>query len=508
MTNSKPIHPANIRYTPPPPRDDIYEVDPIDQIIEIERLTKQIKTNAAHMSKQEARLVFDLYNDTQRLRIKMGNRLSKVMNIGAERLVLDWFIKQIHVLERQLALGLDHYSKNHEVGRWIRSQVGVGPVIAAGLLAYIDIDKAPYANSIWRYAGLDPSVIWKGQDYWSKALGEVFEGGEISSKKDTDWIGPLLLAIEEVDSSGSDLPSVLESIFGHARSNTHAIELSIIDLPPPEDDEMAITHTMVTDSILEGGDWMGEAHQIAQSDHGGPVLRLIYDAVGNIPTDPDPTSIIGNDIPVIEEGLGYKLPRAIGEFIINSGPAGVTKQELSRRMSMRPWNPTLKVLAYKLGMSFAKVQNKEGAQYGRLLKERKVIEWDRNVSGEMIEEANRVVASGVKHTSPAYVWGSGQVTKEEAEVARWKFSEGEYAYVPNLVGVGEGQPMIPPGRINMRAQRWAVKMFLSHLHHVMYEVANGEPPARPYAIDVLGHRDYIAPYGWPMVSVGVSDDDN
>ena len=38
---------------------------------------------------------------------------------------------------------------------------GVGPVIAAGLLAHIDITRANTAGSIWRFAGLDPTSEWK-----------------------------------------------------------------------------------------------------------------------------------------------------------------------------------------------------------------------------------------------------------------------------------------------------------------------------------------------------------
>ncbi len=44
------------------------------------------------------------------------------------------------------------------------SVVGIGPVIAAGLLAHIDITKAPTVGHIWRFAGLDPTLKWeKGQ---------------------------------------------------------------------------------------------------------------------------------------------------------------------------------------------------------------------------------------------------------------------------------------------------------------------------------------------------------
>lgn len=38
---------------------------------------------------------------------------------------------------------------------------GVGPVMAAALVAFIDIEKAPTVGHIWRFAGLDPSQKWE-----------------------------------------------------------------------------------------------------------------------------------------------------------------------------------------------------------------------------------------------------------------------------------------------------------------------------------------------------------
>ena len=42
---------------------------------------------------------------------------------------------------------------------------------------------------------------------------------------------------------------------------------------------------------------------------------------------------------------------------------------------------------------------------------------------------------------------------------------------------------LPDGRVHLRAQRYALKLFLSHLHHVMYVYHYGEIPPKPYVID-------------------------
>jgi hypothetical protein len=70
----------------------------------------------------------------------------------------------MHDLEEQIADALGAYAKAHRPGRWALGITGIGPIITAGLLAHIDIEKAPTVGHIWRFAGLDPSVRWeKGQ---------------------------------------------------------------------------------------------------------------------------------------------------------------------------------------------------------------------------------------------------------------------------------------------------------------------------------------------------------
>jgi hypothetical protein len=57
---------------------------------------------------------------------------------------------------------------------------------------------------------------------------------------------------------------------------------------------------------------------------------------------------------------------------------------------------------------------------------------------------------------------------------------------------------LSPAHLEARAERYAVKMFLAHLHHVMHECELGVPPPKPYVITHLGHAHIIAPPNWPM----------
>jgi hypothetical protein len=64
------------------------------------------------------------------------------------------------------------YAQSKVMGRWLMGVYGIGPIIASGLLAHIDIRKAPTVGHIWAFAGLDPTKKWlpKTRRPWNAEL--------------------------------------------------------------------------------------------------------------------------------------------------------------------------------------------------------------------------------------------------------------------------------------------------------------------------------------------------
>jgi hypothetical protein len=112
-----------------------------------------------------------------------------------------------------------------------------------------------------------------------------------------------------------------------------------------------------------------------------------------------------------------------------------------------------------------KFSNEEACFYGKLYRERKKYEVDRNDSGGNAARAAELLP---------------------------KFNKNTEAYGHLLTG------KLPPAQIDARARRWAVKLFLSHLHDVWWEMDTGEKPPKPYVMDHLGHAHMIVPPNWPM----------
>jgi hypothetical protein len=146
-------------------------------------------------------------------------------------------------------------------------------------------------------------------------------------------------------------------------------------------------------------------------------------------------------------------------------PIKLTASSLSAAAAKRPWCARLKCVLWNLGECFVKTANRDGAFYGPIYQDRKLLEQQKNDAGEYKDQAARALAEK----------NFGKAT----EARKW-YEKG----------------LLPPAHIHARAKRYAVKLFLAHWHWVAYESRYGEPPPKPYVIEHLGHAHILAPPGW------------
>lgn len=125
----------------------------------VEKLSRDLRVASATLTNDEARFLVDAYYTMQADRIRANNQVRQMDTEPHD--VLGWLATQSTILEKSVHAALDVYSAAHSVGARMRTVRGVGPVIAAGLLAHIDITRAPTAGAIWRFAGLNPDLEWK-----------------------------------------------------------------------------------------------------------------------------------------------------------------------------------------------------------------------------------------------------------------------------------------------------------------------------------------------------------
>ena len=329
------------------------------------RLSKDVRLTSRELSRDEARGLVDMYYKLQHQRIALAGQI-RAINQGADEPettnVLSFFQSQVETLENQIRAALGEYAQKFVAGRWAQSIVGIGPVISAGLLCHIDIERAKHASQVWRYAGIAaPSVdVWLGQD---------------GAKK-------FVVELEEMAGDDADDPEFLLNL--------------------------AAAKTKRRVETLRG-------------------------------------------------------------WATKYGKNKLTRTGIINALARRPWNADFKTLVtYKLGESFVKQQNREGAYYGQLYARRKAAYMVANDEGRFAERAAQILRSK-------------------------NYSKDTDAYA----ALSKGK--LPQAQLHAMARRIAAKMLLAHFHHVLYETHYGHAPEKPWIVEHGGHVDYEAPPNWPMV---------
>lgn len=324
--------------------------------------------HAAELGQREARWLVDMYYTLQESRIRADSQRKSLAEHEKPNQMMVVAARMTAQLERNLQAAMFVYASSQKVGQWLMSLPGIAHTLAAGLLAYIDIERCQSVSQIWRYAGLDPTLEWYSSE---KAKAIV--------KKTLEEVGG---SNEAVDANG-----------------------------------------IVTSDFL---------------------ARVCL--------------------------ATNRKPERLAQLALFQGQYNSIKLEnLAKALTVRPWNAHLKTLCWKIGESFSKTSRNPNNLYAQVMAERRLKDNERNEAGELADQAeNMLKRKKIRSSTVAYK----------------KYKKG----------------LLPDGHLHARAKRYAVKLFLSHLFHVMYEDRYGEPPEKPYIIAHGGHVHYIPPPNWPMAN--------
>ena len=130
---------------------------------ELEYLADQIRAQAARMGAQEVRYLVDTYYQMQERRKASANQVLSLGTTEEPAALIDFIGALDSFSETKTRQMLQAYAEGKRDATWAMSITGIGPVIAAGLAAHIDIKEAPTAGHVWRFAGLDPTQKWGGR---------------------------------------------------------------------------------------------------------------------------------------------------------------------------------------------------------------------------------------------------------------------------------------------------------------------------------------------------------
>ena len=213
-------------------------------------------------------------------------------------------------------------------------------------------------------------------------------------------------------------------------------------------------------------------------------------------------------------GVGPVLAGALQAYIdITKTPtvsglwalAGLDPTAVWAKGEKRPWNANLKVVRWKLSDSFVKQRARDGCLYGQVYAERKGLEVARNDAGRFVALAEKTLGMRQIKDADTRAWYEGRYPAGTTAAAVALDQARREPYLTRVrLAPGEGQPMLPLGRLELRARRVAVKLFLCHYFEVsFYEHYHTLPPL-PYILNKEPevHTHYIPPPGYEAIFAG------
>lgn len=127
---------------------------------------RELRVLAADMGVDEARYLVDLFYQMQRQRIANGNEQRALTTAGEPSAVVGWVSRATASIEADIKAAMEVFCATDPLAAWALEIVGIGPILAAGLVANLDRDPPPTVGHWWAFAGLMPpdKMVWeKGQ---------------------------------------------------------------------------------------------------------------------------------------------------------------------------------------------------------------------------------------------------------------------------------------------------------------------------------------------------------
>lgn len=508
-------------------------------------ISDKVKESIVTIQQSELRYLVDAYYQSQDDRITKDGQVRAIKQgyDGEDHeppLALTWVAKNRRNEEEQIKKMLDIYTDNHPVGKWAKDTIGIGPVLSAALIAYMDIEKCKHSGQLLSYAGQnDQNVPWLGNEKAgdiikaAKAIHEMEMKLALDALKslcknfDYDWkqfksdTEDLLQAFDK--NKSTDLASILLNDYIDSKGSKNPLEEdNVDDIFTPKQQKMLnkylkaygdmlieFSETM-TDDISEDAyeeakrellEKLEYSHQIKDQDTIDLIENLRDEGIVS-----KEWFMFPNHMKRLYESLkvrsNYVYSNEILSDLLNymADPALVTDSVLVIVGDATLRQPSVIRRNFE-NLKNAKKKDKElKYNYTNLQKilakppyniDLKVICWKIGQSFMKV--------SGNK--SSVY----GQLYKERKELESAKNQHGAYGdQIANALitkkwdkktdtykSYQEGK--LTDSHITARATRMATRVFLTHFFEAMYIYRYHEAPPQIFPIAHMGHEDYIKP---------------
>lgn len=380
---------------------------------------------------------------------------------------------------------MDVITEEIPICRWMKSIKGIGPVISAYLYSalVVNVWEEVDLNDIPDYVDIAGITEWtrktqyeissycrfRGKFYRANQTtysmpGTIRYGTDFSSytglnDNNNPWLGEkgaaevMKKALAKREAFYGTIDSTLESFIPAAKMKkvktkvkSYIKTLGIFDLV-----DLGKIIQDTTGIVADLSDLLTQTQVIYLEDwakwieNEKNVDQYLYDTVHEI---------TGRKVELIEQGT-------INTWMSKKKkPKKPTTEELKSYLSKPPYNKDLKKLMFNIGDCFIK-NSSRGSLYGEIFRKRLDDEMVKNEALEYADQAAKILETkNIQDTATKKTLQSGKLTQ---------------------------------GHLVARARRYAVKLFISHVHEAMWCAEFHEDSPSPYVISHMGHKDYVAP---------------
>lgn len=343
-----------------------------NSLTDIQKLSREQKIIAGNCTRDEARFLVDSYYQVQQHRIAVGGQLRSIQqgksskglkpNEVPHAEVLQWLFNNSMGLENEIKKCLDSYTDIDPVGRWCKSVLGIGPVLAAGLISYFDITRAPSVAHFYSYAGLnDQNNPWLGKEKATALVDKYCTPGKNGcTEYEFDKV------LERVKAEVSNDPALNDDMKEFIKSKNSKSTTKII-------------HPKWITSII----------------------KEVCDKHLKTELSDEEMILIFND------SCHARSLSSIRKMALDEEKQKYSKEKLKAELAKPPYNRDLKKLLFLLGESFVKVSGNPKSLYGQLFVERKAYENVNNEKGLYKEQAEQILKTKkFNKKTDAYKWYS------------------------------------------------------------------------------------------------------
>ena len=142
------------------------------ELLQAIRVSKELKTSIVTIggiSRAEMLMLVNLFYQQQAYRKAIKEQIRSIEQGRANGtkttvMVLNYVLNNVALIENEIQKILKLVVESDVVGNWLLQIIGIGPVLAAGCLAYFNIEGKEYATQFMSYAGLnDNKREWLGR---------------------------------------------------------------------------------------------------------------------------------------------------------------------------------------------------------------------------------------------------------------------------------------------------------------------------------------------------------